>query len=450
MSLSAIQFNFSEPTDRPTFINPGFIGNFSPTPNWLLCRTEISSGAKILYARLCQFAGDNGKCFPGVKTLSDEIGSSQRQVARFLNELSDNDLIIRNRRGLTRTNTYDFPHHEWMDIEQFPKPVIKSNKINDLPSMAGHDLPSMAGHIYNTKGDLKEKTTYIENSEISQKSENPVVVFSDNLNNLPPIETAKNSKTDGFIKSDTPVKELKESQNAEAISFPINKNINLKTEETKVNQSAEPISLPVITRSNREIEEAKVNQNAEPISPPACKENNPESETEELLKQVKSGIPVTPNLRKIIRDGIKQHGIEYVKKCIEYTNEKSKTNYAGYLNLTIRCNWAAEWQSPIEKRQAQIKAEQEKSRRQAEKDAEFKSQIAKVESEAKERDSYRQKFIALSEGGKEGLKQAFFNDPEINFFMKKEARKRVDISESVSFLFWLKTHYPDLREKVNS
>ncbi len=32
--------------------------------NWLGCRKEISSGAKLVYARLAQFAGKDGNCFP--------------------------------------------------------------------------------------------------------------------------------------------------------------------------------------------------------------------------------------------------------------------------------------------------------------------------------------------------------------------------------------------------
>ena len=42
-----------------------FIGAY--LPNWILKRTELNGNDKVIFARLCQYAGENGKCFPKQK-----------------------------------------------------------------------------------------------------------------------------------------------------------------------------------------------------------------------------------------------------------------------------------------------------------------------------------------------------------------------------------------------
>src|ERR1039458_10040016 len=83
--------------------------------NWLLCRKEVSHGAKLTYARLCQFAGQNGDCFPSQQTIAREIGAAARSVRDYLSELEAYGLIERERRGLRRTSVYHFLHHHWID-----------------------------------------------------------------------------------------------------------------------------------------------------------------------------------------------------------------------------------------------------------------------------------------------------------------------------------------------
>jgi hypothetical protein len=126
MSLPAFQSVPEQRTtsDRSTFDNPAFMETFAPLPNWLL-EQGISLGAKVVYARLCQYAGTDGVCIPGVGTLAKAIHISERQAARYLDELSDNNLIIRKRRGSNQTNFYEFPKHEWMPKRKNSKHVKK-------------------------------------------------------------------------------------------------------------------------------------------------------------------------------------------------------------------------------------------------------------------------------------------------------------------------------------
>lgn len=89
-----------------------FVG--SMIPNWLQCRAEISQGAKLAYARLAQYAGERGKCFPKQRTLATELGVSERTVRDYLRELVEFALIESEQRGLKKSNLYFFLDHPWI------------------------------------------------------------------------------------------------------------------------------------------------------------------------------------------------------------------------------------------------------------------------------------------------------------------------------------------------
>ena len=108
-----------------------FTGAF--IPNWLLERNEVSSNAKLVYARLCEFAGPNGRCYPLRATLANECGISISSVDRALRELKRYRLIESERQGLDRPNRYYFLIHPWfldsMNIRKKADPEL-SNMIS--------------------------------------------------------------------------------------------------------------------------------------------------------------------------------------------------------------------------------------------------------------------------------------------------------------------------------
>lgn len=99
---------------RPRRINPWrmFVG--SMIPNWLQCRKEISPGAKLAYARLAQYAGKDGECFPKQETLAAELGVSERTANEYIRALVRFKLIEKERPGLGRANRYFFLDHPWI------------------------------------------------------------------------------------------------------------------------------------------------------------------------------------------------------------------------------------------------------------------------------------------------------------------------------------------------
>lgn len=100
----------------------GLVGKYNPyklfvgafLPNWILERTEISQGAKLTFARLAQYAGQNGVAFPKQSTLAAALGVSERHVHSYLKELINHNLIAVERKGLGQANRYTFITHPWM------------------------------------------------------------------------------------------------------------------------------------------------------------------------------------------------------------------------------------------------------------------------------------------------------------------------------------------------
>lgn len=117
------------PTQSSASFNPWNLFVGALIPNWLAVRLELSPGAKIAYARLCQFAGRDGVAYPTQPQLALAMGVTDRQVRRYLRELrglaADGSrlfppLIRVYRTGLRKANRITFDLHPWMQIEASP------------------------------------------------------------------------------------------------------------------------------------------------------------------------------------------------------------------------------------------------------------------------------------------------------------------------------------------
>ena len=118
-----------------------FHGAFIPT--WLMETTEVLPSAKLVFARLAQHAGRNGKAFPRQETLARECGMSERQVRRLLNHLEEVGLIeMEQAQGAARlahaANRYKFLWHEMCDACQ---DVLAGEDADVLPGEAPGVLP---------------------------------------------------------------------------------------------------------------------------------------------------------------------------------------------------------------------------------------------------------------------------------------------------------------------
>lgn len=155
------------------YINPYrlFTGAFIPT--WLLLRPDVSMGAKVCYARLCQYAGKDGECFPKQLLLAAEIGlNNQRQVLRYLKELTQHGLIEVIRIGKMCSNRYKFLNHAW--ISDVTNCHITSK--SDVTDMSHRDVTDMSHHIERESVEENHKETDLFR-DINQKELTPKEIF---------------------------------------------------------------------------------------------------------------------------------------------------------------------------------------------------------------------------------------------------------------------------------
>lgn len=153
-------------------INPYklFVGSF--IPNWLIVRSEISPGAKLLYARLSQYAGKKGYAFPGQETIAKELGVSKRSITSYLTELIEHELIEKERRGLKKTNRYYFLQHSWME-EPFPSrdANIAHQEWQDPANQDGKDPATPIGKESEEKNKKENKNPSLKLPSLSQREE---------------------------------------------------------------------------------------------------------------------------------------------------------------------------------------------------------------------------------------------------------------------------------------
>ena len=148
-----------------------FTGCFIPNAV-CLCR-ELSARAKLVFGRLCQYAGEKGQAYPTYRALAWEVGVERRQAMRAIQELEDFGLIraVKQFRkdGGSRSNVYVFLWHEIFqsdpaapldstDGEAAPREGALSGT---LPGSRRNDqrVPVKAPKENHTKESEKEETT---------------------------------------------------------------------------------------------------------------------------------------------------------------------------------------------------------------------------------------------------------------------------------------------------
>ena len=86
--------------------DPVTLHGFTQVPNFVLTNSKISVGAKLGYAMLLKYAWGDNACFPGQTKLAEDMGSGERSVRRYLDELEKAGLLEIEQRGLGKTNLY--------------------------------------------------------------------------------------------------------------------------------------------------------------------------------------------------------------------------------------------------------------------------------------------------------------------------------------------------------
>jgi hypothetical protein len=75
---------------------------FTQVPNFILTNPQLSVGAKLAYAMLLKYAWQDDACFPGQAKLAEDMGSGERSVRRYLDELEKSEFLEIVQRVLAR------------------------------------------------------------------------------------------------------------------------------------------------------------------------------------------------------------------------------------------------------------------------------------------------------------------------------------------------------------
>jgi hypothetical protein len=118
-----------------------FRGAFVPEA---VCRCRcLSMGAKLVFGRLCRFAGADGRAFPSVATLGAELGISAQQARRYIRELEVEHFIAAKRQP-GRSSRYAFLWHAvfetplpHMGVPPLPHMGAEESQVNESQLQAG-------------------------------------------------------------------------------------------------------------------------------------------------------------------------------------------------------------------------------------------------------------------------------------------------------------------------
>lgn len=127
-------------------INPykRFRGAF--IPNAIMECSQLSDSAKLMWAKLAQYAGKDGRCFPSIKTLGDKTAKAERTARRALDELRDKGFIkVRRATGKSRlmhmTNEYFFLDHPvFHDMADTFSGTAKNDRSLERPEMTDGEV----------------------------------------------------------------------------------------------------------------------------------------------------------------------------------------------------------------------------------------------------------------------------------------------------------------------
>jgi hypothetical protein len=165
--MSAAGFTIGRP------FNPykRFHGIYIPEP---ICKYRgLSPGAKLVFGRLARFAGKDGKVYPSVAKLGAELGTSAKQMRRYVHELEE-EAFIRPTRTPGKSNQYEFLWHAGFEGDTGAQRKRRPTTPEDgstTPPVNGSSTTPVNGTPVN--GSLRESVVLRESSsrESSEESQ---------------------------------------------------------------------------------------------------------------------------------------------------------------------------------------------------------------------------------------------------------------------------------------
>ena len=98
-------------------LNEALKQGFTQLPRYVLRDSKLSFGARLTYAVLLSYAWQDDSCFPGQERMAKDLGTSDRSVRTFLNELREHGYIDWKQQGLGKPNIYYILDYKPLQIE---------------------------------------------------------------------------------------------------------------------------------------------------------------------------------------------------------------------------------------------------------------------------------------------------------------------------------------------
>ena len=148
--------------------------------NWALTQDQIqNTGARFVLLVLCNYANEQGLCYPSRETIAKKTSTSVRSVQNHINWLAEHGY-------LTWTNERNDSNRQTPNVYQLKKPSAKSAPSDEKPSaeIAKAECkigkkPSAESAQYTSEENLlreptKTETTYLSGRKGIKRNETPI------------------------------------------------------------------------------------------------------------------------------------------------------------------------------------------------------------------------------------------------------------------------------------
>lgn len=173
------------------------------------------------------------------------------------------------------------------------------------------------------------------------------------------------------------------------------------------------------------------NKKQEKATTPAVVVSLDPVELHTAMDAIRADVAHTKPLRRTIREGIAEHGLDHVLRAIAYVNDRSRTNYGAYLSKAISAGWADGWtpQSPQPPQQDPA----EKANQELTEAAAFDRERAEL-IEARVEASRR--FDAMPTMDQICLREQFLSDAQPFTRRRCEKLDLAELGKSTAFVVW--------------
>ncbi|HBJ1648216.1 TPA: helix-turn-helix domain-containing protein [Clostridium botulinum] len=129
-----------------------------------IMRSNLSCGAKVLYAYICSFTGAGNSAFPSLELMCNELGMSEKKIYKCRKELIDNNLIAieKKRIGSKYTNNIytiitnpisekDIEPSHFERVQNEPSKIepVQNDHVQESEETSHSCEPSQNGHVQN-------------------------------------------------------------------------------------------------------------------------------------------------------------------------------------------------------------------------------------------------------------------------------------------------------------